>query len=116
MLLSGLSAGALGSYSASAAGPPAISTGGVYTNNLQISGAGYYHAPFRAWYSLPYNYFDPQTRRYYYGGQWGLEPHQTITNISAPTVQAVNQVASARTDVVRRSGFGSSSRSRFVGT
>lgn len=116
VLLSGLSAGALSGGQASAVNPPAVSTGAVFTNDFHIPGAGYYHAPFRAWYPLPYNYFDPQTRRYYYGGQWGPEPHQTITNISAPTVQAVQQVAAVRTDTIRRGGFGTSSRSHYVVT
>ena len=118
VLIGSLSAGALGGCGPSAGGPSAISTGAVYTNNFRVPGAGYYHAPFRAWYSLPYNYFDPQTKRYYYGGQWALEPHQTITNISAPTAQAVSQLALARTDV-QRGGFGSSShssRSYFIGS
>ena len=88
------------------------SVDGVYTNNYYIPGAGYYHAPFRGWFSQPYNYYDPQTKRYFFGGQWGTEPHASITNISAPTAAAVQQVAATRTDVsVSRGGFGSTSRS-----
>ncbi len=113
VLLGGLSAGALAGCGPNAGGPPAVSTDAVYTNNLYVPGAGYYHAPFRAWYSKPYNYYDPQTRSYYYGGQWGAQPHQSITNISSPTAQAVSQLALVRTDV-RRSGFGSTSRSHYV--
>lgn len=113
VLLGGLSAGALAGCGPNASGPPTISTGAVYTNNFRVPGAGYYHAPFQRWYTLPYNYYDAQTRRYFYGGQWGLEPHQSITNISSPTAQAVSQLAAARTDV-RRSGFGSTSRSSGV--
>jgi hypothetical protein len=82
------------------------STANVYTNNHYVAGAGYYHAPFRAWYPWPYNYFDPNTQKYYYGGQWGLVAHQSITNVSSPTAAAVQQFAP-----VRRGGFGSTSRS-----
>lgn len=93
--------------------PPTISTDAVYTNNFHVPGAGYYHAPFRAWYALPYNHYDAGKKQYYYGGQWGAAPHQSITNISAPTASAVQLVAATRTDVTR-GGFGSSSRSRSV--
>lgn len=113
VLLGGLSAGALAGCGPSAGGPSAVSTDAVYTNNFSIPGAGYYHAPFRRWYKLPYNHFDSQAQRYFYGGQWAAEPHQSIINISSPTADAVNWVASARTDV-RRSGFGSTSRSTGV--
>jgi hypothetical protein len=113
VLLGGLSAGALAGCGPNAGGPSAVSTDGVYTNNLHVRGAGYYHAPFRAWYALPYNHFAPGTQRYYYGGQWGLEPHRSITNISAPTAAAVSMVSATRPDV-RRGGFGSSSRSHSV--
>ena len=101
VLLGGLSAGALAGCGPNAGGPPAVSTDAVYTNNFRIPGAGYYHAPFRAWYPQPYNYFDPQTQRYYYGGQWALEPCQSITNISAPTAEAVSHVVAVRTDIQR---------------
>jgi hypothetical protein len=109
VLLGGLSAGAIAGCGPNAGGPPAVNTNGVYTNNLHIPGAGYYHAPFQRWYILPYNHFDPQTQRYFYGGQWGMEPHQSIINISSPTTEAVSHVATARTDV-RRGGFGGISR------
>ena len=108
-LLGSLSAGALSSCGPPAGGPGAISTGAVLTNNAYVPGAGYYHAPYRAWFPHPYNHFDPQTQRYYFGGQWAAAPEQNITNISAPTAAAVQQVANTRTDI-RRGGFGSSSR------
>jgi len=70
---------------------------------------GYYHAPFRNWYPLPYNHFDPQTQRYFYGGQWGAAPCETITNISQPLPQAATLAQAQRTDIVIvRGGFGSS--------
>ena len=62
MLLGGLSAGAL-----SGCGPQSvpITQDCVYTNNYYVPGVGYYHAPFRAWYVLPYNHYDPQSSRYF---------------------------------------------------
>jgi hypothetical protein len=104
ILLGGLSAGALAGCSPNSQQSP-LSSENFYTNNFYIPGAGYYHAPFRAWYSLPYNHFDPQGRRYFYGGQWGTAPFETITNISQPTPQAVATAQAQRTDI-RRGGFG----------
>lgn len=111
VLIGGLSAGAITGCHPSS--NPPISTECVYTNNYHVPGVGYYHAPFRAWYALPYNHFDPQNQRYFYGGQWGASPHQSITNISSPTPEVVQQVAGQRTDV-SRGGFGSSSRSSHI--
>jgi hypothetical protein len=90
-----------------------ISANNVYTNDYYVPGVGYYHAPFRAWYALPYNHFDAASHRYFYGGQWGPAPHQSITNISAPTPEVATQAQNQRTDI-RRGGFGSSSRSHFT--
>ena len=87
---------------------PAISTSNFYTNNFFVPGSGYYHAPFRNWYPMPYNHFDAQKRLYYYGGQWGAQPCASITNISSPTPEAVQVAQIVRTDVPR-GGFGSSS-------
>jgi len=84
---------------------PSVSTDNAYTNNFYVPGAGYYHAPFRAWYVLPYNHFDPQKTLYYYGGQWGAQPFESITNISSPTPEAVQLAEAQRTDV-SRGGFG----------
>jgi hypothetical protein len=105
VLLGGLSAGALTSCGPTQGIGP-ISSSNVYTNNLYLPGVGYYHAPYRAWYPRPYNEFDAQTRRYFHGGQWTLEPHQSITNLSEPTAAAASQAQAQRTDV-RRGGFGS---------
>ena len=113
MLIGGLSAGALTSCGPQSSQQASISADNVYTNNFYVPGAGYYHAPFRAWYSFPYNHFDPQTRRYFYGGQWGEAPFQNITNISAPTPATARQAEAQRTDVAR-GGFGSTSGSHFV--
>jgi len=86
-----------------------ITTTDVFTNNYFVPGVGYYHAPFRAWYTLPYNYYDSVKSKYYHGGQWSPSPFESVVNISSPTPEAVRQVTASRTDV-RRSGFGSSSR------
>lgn len=84
---------------------PNVSTTEVYTNNFYVPGAGYYHAPFRAWFALPYNHFDSQRNLFFYGGQWGATPFASITNISSPTPEAVQIAQASRTDV-SRGGFG----------
>jgi hypothetical protein len=93
--------------------PPGLSADNVYTNNFYVAGVGYYHAPFRAWFPLPYNHFDPQSQRYFYGGQWSDTACQNITNISSPTASAAQQGESQRTDVAR-GGFGRTSGSHSI--
>jgi len=102
-LIGGLSAGAL--VSCTPAGGPRLSADNVYTNNFFVPGVGYYHAPFCAWYSLPYNYFDPKTKRYFYGGQWGATPFESITNVSSPSSATAFSAQARRTDIAR-GGFG----------
>jgi len=102
-LIGGLSAGALTGCSQR----PAISSDNFYTNNFYVPGAGYYHAPFRAWYPLPYNQFNPDSRRYYYGGMWNPLPFESITNISNPTAEAAGLAQALRSDI-SRGGFGGS--------
>jgi hypothetical protein len=106
VLLSGLSAGALASYAPEAKAP--LSAANVYANNDYVPGAGYYHAPFCAWFPLPYNHFDPAKKRYFYGGQWGPSPCRSITNISSPSAPAAARAEAMRTDVTR-GGFGCTS-------
>ncbi len=113
VLLGGISAGALTSCGPDSGQRGPISPNCVYTNNYRVAGVGYYHAPFRAWYSLPYNHFDAQSQRYFYGGQWGTAPHQSIINVSTPTPEAAQQAQATRTDV-RRGGFGSSSHHHSI--
>ena len=108
LLLGGMSAGALTGCGPGTSQNPPISQENVYTNNYYVPGVGYYHAPFHAWYQLPYNHFDAQRHLYYYGGQWGEAPYQSIINISAPTPNAAGQAEAQRTDVVR-GGFGGTS-------
>jgi hypothetical protein len=93
--------------------PNALSTANVYANDYYIAGAGYYHAPFRAWYPMPYNSYDTSRKMYYHGGQWSPTPYESIVNLSSPTPEAVRVAESARTDV-QRGGFGSSSRSSSI--
>ena len=108
VLIGGLSAGLAAGCGPSAGTKSPVGTENVYTNNYFLSGAGYYHAPFRNWYAWPYNHFDPQTQRYYAGGLWTPTPHQSITNLSEPTPGAVQVAQAQRTDVPR-GGFGGSS-------
>ncbi len=102
ILMGGLSAGALSGCGQK----PGITADNVYTNNFYVPGVGYYHAPFRNWYSLPYNHFDPNNQKFFYGGEWGVRPFESITNISAPTAEAASYAQTMRTDV-SRGGFGS---------
>ena len=110
ILLGGLSVGALTGCEQK----PSISAENVYTNNFYIPGAGYYHAPFRNWYSLPYNHFDAQKKLYFYGGQWGAQPFESITNISSPTLAAVQLAQNSRTDI-SRGGFGGFGSGHYYG-
>jgi hypothetical protein len=110
VLIGGITAGALTSCGPEQA---PVSADNVYTNNHYVPGVGYYHAPFRAWYAFPYNHRDPQTGRYFYGGEWGAAPYESITNLSAPRPEIAQQAEAQRTDIPR-GGFGSSSRSHSV--
>ena len=122
VLLGGLGAGALTALVAAAPLPP-ITSQNYYTNEVFVPGAGYYHAPFHGFFPLPYNHFDAQRQLYFYGGQWGPAPHRSIVNISTPSPDAAKAAQQMRTDLPRttsapivRSGFGSSSGSRFSGS
>ena len=121
MLLGGLTVGALTGCAPTA--PSARVTPEAYlANDDRIPGTNslfYYHAPFGTFFSLPYNHFDATRKQYFYGGQWGSVPYQSIVNISMPTPEAVRMAEAMRTNhtssgVIPRSGFGSSSGSRFV--
>jgi hypothetical protein len=111
VLIGGLSAGALSGCGPDR--PPPLTSEAVYTNDFSVPGVGYYHAPFRAWYPLPYNHFDPKTQRYFFGGQWSETPFQSITNISAPTPLIAEQAEAMRTDIAR-GGFGSTAGAFFI--
>ena len=109
-LLGGISAAALSGCRPA----PSISTGDAYTNDFYLPGAGYYHAPFRSWYALPYNHFDPRKNLYFYGGQWGPLPFSSTTNISFPTPEAVQLAQASLTDI-SRGGFGGFSSGHYWG-
>jgi hypothetical protein len=120
LLLGGLTAGALTTCVA-AATAPRVTTESYFTNDDHIPGAGFYHAPFRAFYAHPYNFYDQTRKQYYYGGQWGPAPYRSIVNISAPTAEAARSAESLRTDlrqssgtVFPRSGFGSTSNTHTI--
>lgn len=108
LLLGGLSVGAITACAPSPSTEPRISAESVYTNDYYLPGAGYYHAPFRAFYAQPYNYYDPQRKAYFYGGQWATAPYRSVINISAPTPEAAAAAEGLRASV-QRGGFGSSS-------
>ena len=125
ILLGGFSAGALAVSCAAAEGR--ISADNAYVNDHHVPGAGYYHAPYRAFFAQPYNFYDSQRRQYFHGGQWTDEPHRSIVNISEPTPEAALAAERVRTvpaaaaatvsraagsGYVHRSGFGSTSRHR----
>ena len=109
VLIGSLSAGAL-TGCGPPSGTPTVSVERVYTNNYYVPGVGYYHAPFRGFFPRPYNDYDHANGRYFFGGQWALMPHESITNISSPTPEMVTFAESTRTDV-SRGGFGRSSHS-----
>ena len=113
VLIGGLSAGAVTSCGPADPTKAPVSADNVYTNNFYVPGVGYYHAPFRAWYHTPYNFYEPRSGQYFFGGQWSATPHQSITNISSPTPEVAAQAQARRTDVTR-SGFGSSSSSHHI--
>jgi hypothetical protein len=72
----------------------------TYTNNHYVTGRGYYHAPYHAWYPFPYNYYDPARRGYYHGGNYTSEPHVSAVTASRPAVRT-----SSHSSSVRRGGF-----------
>ena len=113
MLVGSLATGALSGCD-SGRQPATVSAENVYTNNYYVQGVGYYHAPFRAFYQVPYNFYEPKSQKYFFGGQWATAPHLSITNISSPTPEMAQLAESQRTDIARstvsRGGFGSSSR------
>jgi len=119
VLIGGLSSGLVTGCGSGDPSKAPISPSAVYTNNYFVPGAGYYHAPFRQWYHVAYNYYEPNSQKYFYGGQWGNAPFESITNISSPTPETAQLVQSQRTDVsrstgVHRSGFGGTSRTHSV--
>ncbi len=110
VLLGSVSLGALTGCAPDNTGmEPRISPASVYANNHYVGGAGYYHAPFQAFFPRPYNYYDAGLRQYFYGGHWGASPHRSVINVSAPTETAARMAEAARAATVQRGGFGSTS-------
>jgi len=116
LLVGGVSVGTLAGCSKPADMRKApLTENNVYTNDYYLPGVGYYHAPFRRWYPLPYNHFDQRVGQYYFGGQWAPTPHQSITNISSPLPEAVQRAEALRTDIVR-GGFGGTASGFWIGS
>lgn len=113
LLLGSVSAGALGGCGGAPTGEPRVSPESVYGNDYYIEGAGYYHAPFRAFYPQRYNAYDAARRQYYYGGTWGPAPFRSIVNVSSPTADAAQAAEAGRAAIVR-GGFGGTSHSYHV--
>lgn len=90
--------------------PELVNAQNTYTNNQFVTGAGYYHAPYRAWFPHPHNYHVPEAG-YFHGGRWSPTPDNDLTQFSRPTPEAVTaartqqEVATAASGV-RRGGFG----------
>lgn len=112
VLLGGLSTG-LWSSCGRREEEPRITPAGVYATNQFIEGAGYYHAPYQAFYPRPYNFYDPERKLYYHGGTWQREPHRSIVNVSNPTPESATLAQTARDAFIQRAGFGSTSRGHF---
>jgi hypothetical protein len=87
-------------------GEPRVTVNSYYANNHFIRGAGYYHAPFRAFFPQPYNSYDRARKQFYYGGTWGATPYDSAINVSAPTLAAAEAAQMGRTQILRE-GFGS---------
>ena len=82
-------------------------------NDHYVAGAGYYHAPFRAFFPYRYNHYDAQRREYFFGGQWAAQPCQSVVNLSAPTPEAAAAAEAAR-PVITRHGFGGTGGSHHI--
>ena len=88
----------------------------TYTNNTYQPSQGYYHAPYHAWYPMPYGHFQPG-RGYYYVGAFQDTPHSyPAVSASSPSQSAKAQLAPSGSTVsgsatTSRGGFGSSAHS-----
>lgn len=54
-----------------------------YQTDEYVSGLGYFHAPYRAFYPYRFNYYDPN-RGYFHGGLWTPQPMQTLISSAMP--------------------------------
>ncbi|HZM06402.1 MAG TPA: hypothetical protein VFC44_25655 [Candidatus Saccharimonadales bacterium] len=82
-----------------------------YTNNTYHAGYGYWHAPYRAWYPYPYNYYSPGLG-YYHGGGWSSAPEESSVAASSSLVRGAGErITGARSSSsITRGGFGSIGR------
>ena len=60
----------------------------TYANNEYMPGAGYYHAPYHAWFPFPFNHYD-SSRGYFAGGLWQAAPFLLSMLNSQPNNAAV---------------------------
>ncbi len=96
-----------------------VRSGSSYENNHYVPGAGYYHAPFRAWFPNRYNDHDP-ARGHYFNGGWHSSPDRSNVTSSIPDDAAVSRVnrswrAANPGEVASRKASIASSRSIFRG-
>ena len=115
--------------------PPTVDAATAYPMNHFLPGAGYYHAPYHAWFPMPFNYY-VAGRGWFRGGQWRRaadaddnerREEQRVSGFtssgssragriytSRPSLEAVQRAntgaATAHHANVIRGGFGSSSR------
>lgn len=77
--------------------PPVAPVSGdrEYANNTYVPGAGYYHAPFFAWFPFAWNFHNP-ARGYFAGGQWHGSPLAADVASSRPSQPAVLAAAAAQ--------------------
>jgi hypothetical protein len=84
-----------------------VETSEVLTNNTYVSGHGYYHAPYRAFYPHPYDFYFPG-RGYYHGGTYSAMPERSTITSSSPSSGIAHSG-------VNRGGFARSSSSHVSG-
>ena len=83
----------------------------TYTNNTYQPSQGYYHAPYHAWYPMPYGHFQPG-RGYYYGGAFQDTPHSyPAVSASSPAQASGAKSTVSGSATTSRGGFGSSAHS-----
>ena len=114
LLGGGLAAGANTACTPSAGREePRITAESYYTNDHYIAGAGYYHAPFRAFFPYRFNHYDATTGHYFAGGRWQATPFESAVNISTPTPESAAAAEAARPAIVR-GGFGGTGGSHHI--
>jgi len=80
-------------------------TGQVLTNNAYVPGRGYYHAPYRGFFPVPYNSYVPGAG-FYHGGRYTGAPDQSTVAASVPRDGShVSRGGFTRSSSGRSSGF-----------